>query len=97
MPQFVIIAKDGTDAEALQRRMAARDAHLANVEKHFTFIKMGGATLDEQGTMNGSIIIADFPTREALDSWLAADPYVTSKVWQDITILPYKIAPHFMR
>ena len=31
--QFLIIARDGKDADALDRRMKARDAHLEGVKK----------------------------------------------------------------
>jgi uncharacterized protein YciI len=33
LQQFVLIAYDGTDADALSRRMAARPAHLENVRQ----------------------------------------------------------------
>lgn len=91
---FVIIAKDGKDAEALERRMAAREAHIADfkcgLERNQNIL--GGAILNDQGDMCGSVMVVDFESREALDEWLKADPYVTGDVWQDIEILPFKIA-----
>ncbi len=35
MPQYVIIAWDGTDADAPARRQAVREAHLQNVAAMF--------------------------------------------------------------
>lgn len=95
--QFVIIAKDGTDDKALERRMAAREAHIKlgdeGVEKG-NFL-MGTALLNDKGEMCGSMMIVDFPSRKELDEWLKIEPYVTRDVWQDIEIYPAKIGPSF--
>lgn len=91
---FVIIARDGKDADALSRRMAAREAHIADFKDGLGCGQniLGGAILDDNGDMCGSVMIADFESREALDEWLKNDPYVTGDVWQDIEILPFKLA-----
>ncbi|MGB1547262.1 MAG: YciI family protein [Alphaproteobacteria bacterium] len=92
--QFLVIAKDGTDEGALDRRMQVREAHLAGVKKLYEegkFLK-GGAILDDAGKMIGSGVIVDFPSREALDAWLREDPYVTGGVWEEITVHPFKVA-----
>lgn len=94
MPQFVVIAYDGTDAGALDRRMAVRQAHLANVAPMVEAgtLKAGGAILDDAGKMIGSVTIADVPDRAALDRWLETDPYVTGGVWQKIEVMPFRLA-----
>jgi uncharacterized protein YciI len=94
MPQYVVIAYDGEDAEALDRRMAVRQAHLANVAPMVEAgrLKAGGAILDDAGKMIGSVSILDFPDRAGLDHWLATDPYVTGKVWQKIEVMPFRLA-----
>ncbi|HEU0118447.1 MAG TPA: YciI family protein [Alphaproteobacteria bacterium] len=92
--QFVIIARDGVGPDVLARRVASREAHLANMSRLKTnknFI-IGGPTLNDKGDMNGSVIIVEFSEREALDSWLANDPYVTNKVWETVEVLPYRVA-----
>lgn len=94
---FVLIARDGTDAGALQRRLAARNAHIENTERNTPHMVMGVATLDAGGGMDGSVMIVDFPDRAALDRWLAAEPYVTGDVWRDITVLPCRIGPSFLK
>lgn len=98
MPQFMIIAHDATDSEALNRRMAARQEHLEHIAraKAEGHAKMGAALFNEQDVMSGSCIIAEFENREALDSWIAHDPYVLQKVWDRITITKCKIAPSFV-
>ncbi len=93
--QFLVIAKDGTDEEALDRRMKVREAHLEGVRKMRTqgaFIE-GGAILDDEGKMVGSCMIVEFASSEALDVWLRDDPYVTGGVWQEIDVRPFKVAP----
>jgi uncharacterized protein len=95
--QWLIIALDGTDAQALERRMAARPAHLENAarlqaEGH---LLVGGALVNDDGRMTGSACVAQFATRAQLDEWLRTDPYVTGNIWQDIQIMPYRVAPHY--
>ena len=96
--QFIIMGTDGTDSDALQRRMNAREAHLKNTEDHMDFMLMAAAMLNEDtDTMNGSVMIVDFPTREALDEWLANEPYVQQNVWKEVQVIPCKVANSFTK
>ncbi len=92
--QFVVIAYDGTDAGALDRRLAARPAHLENARrmKEEGTLLTGGAILDDQGAMIGSVLVVDFPSRTGLDAWLASDPYVTGDVWRKVEARPFRVA-----
>jgi hypothetical protein len=45
--------------------------------------------------MIGSACVAQFATRAELDQWLRTDPYITGKVWHDIQIMAYRVAPHY--
>lgn len=58
---------------------------------------MGVATLDDNGAMNGSVMVVDFPTREDFDAWLKSEPYVVQDVWREVTVLPCKIGPSFIK
>ena len=91
--QWLIIARDGTDAQAPERRMAAGSARLENAAR----LQASGHLLigDDDGRMIGSACIAQFATRAELDAWLRTDPYVTGNVWQDIQVMPYRVAPHY--
>ncbi len=92
--QFVITAKDGTDPEALARRMAVRPFHLAGASKlkeNNNFV-IGGATLDKDGSMNGSIMIVQFENEEALKQYMNNEPYITENVWQQIEVQPFRVA-----
>jgi uncharacterized protein len=95
--QWLIIARDGTDAQAPERRIAARGAHLENAARLQAsgHLLVGGALTDDAGQMIGSACIAQFATRAELDAWLRTDPYVTGNVWRDIQVMPYRVAPHY--
>jgi uncharacterized protein YciI len=86
--QFVIMGRDGTDSEAMSRRLAARPAHIALGDKLLESGNMwyGAALLDEGGKMIGSMLLVDFPSEKELQGWLAVEPYVTGKVWESIEI-----------
>ncbi|HBC79935.1 MAG TPA: hypothetical protein DEO60_07100 [Bacteroidales bacterium] len=92
--QFLLVAFDGTDNEALERRMKARPAHLENVarlKKRGEFL-LGGAILDDNGKMIGSMIVYEFSERALLDKCLENEPYISHGVWEKIDIRPYRHA-----
>jgi len=97
--QFIITAFDGKDPEAGQRRQNARAQHLDGVRK---LIKegrhlFGTAILDDDKRMIGSIMIVDYPSKEALRSeWLDSEPYVLRHVWQEIDIKPCAVPDFFL-
>lgn len=92
--QFLVTAYDGTDEQAQARRTAARPAHIEGAQtlKDNGNLLIGGAILNEAGQMIGSSLIVEFEDRPALDEWLNNDPYITGDVWQDVTVLPFRVA-----
>ena len=92
--QFVVMAWDGTDEGALDRRLATRPRHLERIEPFVdsSNVLVGGAILDEDGRMIGSVLVMDFDTRDELDDWLRNDPYTTEGVWQRVDVRPYRAA-----
>lgn len=98
----VIVAMDAADAGAPARRTAARPAHIARVQGMAAdgTLALGGAILDETGTMRGSIAVTRHATDAAAQAWMAEDPYVAQGVWTDIALhgtrfapLPYRALP----
>jgi uncharacterized protein YciI len=92
--QFLLIAYDDTDSEALDRRLRVRQEHLnkiGNLKKAGEFL-FGGAILNEEGKMTGSMVLYDFPDRQALDERLKEEPYITEGVWKKIEIKPFRLA-----
>jgi len=97
--QFIITALDGTDSEAPARRAAVRDAHLAGVQRQKAAGKhlFAAALLDDEGRMIGSVMIVEYPSKEALAAeWLDNEPYVTASVWQKIDVQPCKVPAFFL-
>ncbi len=89
---FLVVAHDFRDPEALDRRLRHRPAHIEGVKRmkaEGTFVD-GGAMLDDEGRMIGSMVLVDFPSRAEVDAWLAADPYVTGQVWEHVTVRPFR-------
>jgi uncharacterized protein YciI len=96
--QRVLIAYDGTDENAKQRRLAVREAHIALGDELVKSgeIKYGVAILDDDGEMIGSVVVMDFATQDDMDAWLAKEPYVTGKVWESMEFLPCRVGPSFV-
>ena len=92
--QFVVIARDGTDEDAIARRQGVRPHHLDGIQPLVDAgnILAGGAMLDDDGTMRGSVLLVDFPSRAELDAWLKHDPYVTDGVWEQVDVVPFRVA-----
>ena len=94
MNQYLVTAHDGTDENALERRMNARPFHLQGVKtlkENGNFI-IGGAMLDEAGKMIGSTMILQFETSIELQNWINHEPYLQQKVWEKFEVKPFKIA-----
>jgi uncharacterized protein len=92
--QFLLTAYDGTDSGAPERRLRVREGHLkkiSDLKKSGEFL-FGGAILDENGKMIGSMIVYDCPDRQALDERLKDEPYINSGVWKKIEIQPFRLA-----
>lgn len=92
--QFLLLADDGSDPEAPNRRLKVRNDHLEKIEElkrrgEFIF---GGAILNDEGQMTGSMIIYDFPDRQSLDRRLNDEPYIIGGVWKKIEIKPFRAA-----
>jgi hypothetical protein len=96
--QYIVIAHDYKDKDALNRRMKAREDHMALGDKMVAEGKAlyGVALFDDQGSMNGSVYVVDFPSKKELDEWIKIEPYVIGKVWEKIKITPCKVGPSFI-
>ena len=77
--QFLIIAYDGEDDNALTRRLAVREQHLAvgNEAVKAGEQLIGAVIPNDAGKMRGSVMIIDYPSRKEVDERLKSEPYVT--------------------
>ena len=84
--QFIITAHDGADA--LEKRMRVRPRHLENMAKlsETGRIICAGGILDGNGQPVGSALVVEFASRKQVDAYLAGEPYVIEKVWEDIRV-----------
>ena len=94
MNQYLVTAYDYTDEGALQRRMNVRPHHLDKIRelKQTNNYLIGGAILNKDGHMIGSVMILQFETEEELEAWKQSDPYITQKIWETFDVKPYRVA-----
>lgn len=93
---YVIIGEDVENS--LAARLAARPAHL---ERLFALRDAGrlfaagpnpaiDANDPGEAGFTGSLIIAEFDSLDAAQTWANADPYVAAGVYQCVTVKPFK-------
>ncbi len=95
----LLYAIEGTDvADSLQKRLAARPAHLARLNQ----LKDEGRLLlagpypaidsPDPGPagFSGSLIVAAFDSLTAAQTWADADPYVAAGVYARVSVKPFK-------
>ena len=97
--QYIVVAYDGTDEKALERRLAIREAHLKRARENYDkgILLYAAGILNDDGMMIGSLFVCDFPSREELDQWLKKDPYVTGNVWHKIEVNCAQVPPFCMK
>lgn len=94
MNQYLVTAYDHTDVDALQRRMNVRPHHLDGAKElkaNGNYV-LGGAVLNDEGKMIGSVMILQFETEEELQAWQQNEPYITQKIWETFDVKPFKVA-----
>ncbi|AMR32173.1 hypothetical protein A0256_12445 [Mucilaginibacter sp. PAMC 26640] len=94
MKQYLVTGYDYTDDGALDRRMGVRPHHLdgAVALKASGNYILGGAVLNDDGKMIGSVMVLQFETDEELEAWQKNEPYVTQKIWETVDVKPFKVA-----
>jgi len=94
MLQYVIIAQDGKDYDALDRRKELRPRHLTGAKKlkDNNNLIIGGAILDDDGNKRGSVMIVQFETEDEFKNWYANEPYITGGVWKVIEVRKFRVA-----
>jgi len=89
----------GTDVpDSLEKRLAARPAHLARLQalQDEGRLLLAGpfpavdAVDPGPAGFTGSLIVAEFPDLAAARAWAAADPYATDGVFADVVVKPFR-------
>ena len=86
---FVLCGMDKPGVGA-QLRRENRAAHLDFVTRHPGVFRTGGALLDEDGGMAGSLMIVELPDRAALDRFLAEEPYSKAGLFEPYLVREFR-------
>ncbi|HZZ94470.1 MAG TPA: YciI family protein [Usitatibacter sp.] len=95
---YAIIAEDVPGA--LERRLAARGPHLERLKalQQAGRLVLAGphpsidAADPGPAGFTGSLIVAEFASREAAIAWAAEDPYAAAGVYARVTVKPFRQA-----
>jgi len=93
---YAIYCEDKNDS--LEKRRSVRPAHLSRLEdlQQQGRLLLAGPLLNDDDEnpiisgFKGSLIVAEFNSKEEAKAWAAADPYVTADVYQRVNIFPFK-------
>ena len=87
--QFIINAYDGENM--LEKRMEVRPRHLEGMDRLGKHVVCAGGRLNDEGKPVGSVMVMDFDSREQLDEYLKAEPYITEHVWEKVDVEPLNV------
>ncbi len=93
---YAIVGEDRPGS--LEKRLAARPAHLARLEALQAEGRMVLAgpcpAIDSPDPgpagFSGSVIVAEFDSLDAAQAWADADPYVAAGVYAGVSVKPFK-------
>jgi len=95
---YALVGDDAPDS--LERRLAARPAHLARLQQLLAEGRLVLAgpcpAIDspDPGPAGfcGSLVVAEFPSLAEAEAWLRADPYVAAGVFAQTRVRPFRQA-----
>ncbi len=93
---YAIISQDVENS--LEKRMSVRADHVARLEslrdegRLLTAGPHPNIDSEDPGTagFSGSLIVAEFDSLEAAQSWADVDPYIAAGVYEKVIVKPYK-------
>ena len=93
---YAIISQDVEDS--LEKRQQARPAHLErlNTLQNEGRLILAGPhpAIDNEDPgpagFTGSLVVAEFSSLDAAQSWADADPYIAAGVYAQVTVKPFK-------
>jgi uncharacterized protein len=80
---FMLVDKPGA-AELRQQCRPPHKAYLADMQDRIAFA--GPLVADDGQTMVGSLLVIDFPDREAAHAWLAQEPFMKAGVFASTAV-----------
>lgn len=96
MPMYVLHAKDRPGV--LQRRLNFYAAHRTFLEEQdeagpISVVMSGPLQTDDGEIMTGSLILLEAPDREAVERFVAADPFTRENIWGEVHISRFHRRP----
>ncbi len=93
---YAIIGTDHPDS--MEKRLAVRPGHISRLQalQNEGRLLLAGPfpAIDSPDPgaagYSGSLIVAEFPSLEAAQSWADADPYVAGGVYASVTVKPFR-------
>lgn len=93
---YLIYARDVDNS--LTKRLAVRPAHLARLQllrdegRLLTAGPLPAVDSNDPGSagFTGSLVVAEFISLEAAETWAQADPYMAAGVYQQVEVKPFK-------
>jgi uncharacterized protein YciI len=93
---YAIIAQDIENS--LEKRLAARPAHLERLhalrDEGRLILAGPHPAIDSEDPgpagFTGSLVVAEFDSLEAAQTWADEDPYIQAGVYEKVTVKPYK-------
>lgn len=84
---FVLIDRPG----ALELRQRIRPEHKAYLGQMADRIAFAGPFLADDGqTMVGSLLVIDFPSREAAHAWIAGEPFTRAGIYASTSVYAFQ-------
>jgi uncharacterized protein YciI len=92
---YAIISEDHENS--LENRLSARPEHLARLKE----LAANGRVLiagphpavdsEDPGSagFTGSLVVVDFPSLQAAETWAEADPYIEAGVYRQVVVKPF--------
>lgn len=74
----------------LQVRMDNRPAHIEYLKGYGDNLHAAGPTIDDEGNMNGSVVILDLESKAEAEAFAANDPYAKAGLFFQVTISTWK-------
>jgi uncharacterized protein YciI len=91
MPVFAVECLDRPSSNEL--RAANRDAHVAYMQSLGSRVRLAGPLLNDAGEPIGSLLLIEAGDAAALQSLLAADPYVQAGLFESSTVREMNLEP----
>jgi uncharacterized protein len=88
LPLYALYCVDKPNA--LELRMANREAHLTYAGTFRAQLKLGGPLLDEDGNMAGSMLVLDVADLAEAEAFAADDPYAKAGLFERVTIKRFR-------